>query len=255
MKNILISNDDGIQAEGIRALHDAVRPLGNVHVVAPDGERSAISQAITLTHPLYVEPWPDASAPFGLALSGTPADCVKIAVTTLLSTPPDLVLSGINLGPNAGVSVLYSGTVSVATESLILGLPAIAFSLDTFTNPQWNTAARVAARLVEQVLDGTLKIAPDVFWNVNIPNIPYEQLKGLRITRMGDSRFMEKYTEIRDSNGRRCYDMQGDLMELGDPEGTDLQAVRQGYVSLSPIGLNRTHLEAMDTLAAQPPRL
>ena len=249
---ILISNDDGIQAPGIHALHNAVKDLGEIHVVAPNGERSAISHGITLTKPLHARPWPPDGPLFGTAVSGTPADCVKLAVSLLLDPKPDLILSGINLGPNAGISVLYSGTVSAAAEGPIMGIPAIALSLDTFSAPNWDTAARVSRYLVEQVVQGRLQIAPDIFWNVNIPNLPYEQLAGIRITRMGSSRFVEKYECRHDPWGHPYYWMSGELYEKGDMQGTDLEALREGYVSLSPIGLDHTEHAVIESLLAHP---
>lgn len=252
---MLLTNDDGIRAEGIRVLAEAVKGIGEVSVVAPDGERSAIAQAITLDRPLYAEPWQEEGEAFGWAVSGTPADCVKIGVRKLLAEPPDLVLSGINLGPNAGISVLYSGTVSAASEALILGYPAIAFSLTTFEGPIWDTAARVARRVVEQVANGEVRLTPDTIWNVNIPNVPWDELKGIQLARMGESRFVETYTEMQDGEGRRCYSMKGDLVELGDPEGTDLQALREGYVALTPVRLDRTHHAAMAALRGKVPGL
>ena len=252
---ILLSNDDGIQAPGIHALQDAVKDLGDVHVVAPDGERSAISHGITLTKPLHTRSWPPGGPPFGTAVSGTPADCVKLSVSLLLDPPPQLILSGINLGPNAGISVLYSGTVSAATEGVIMGIPAMALSLDTFRDPNWETAAKVSRHLVEQVVSGKLRIAPDIFWNVNIPNLPYEKLAGLRVTRMGASRFVEKYERRHDPWGNPYYWMTGELYEMGDMNGTDLEALRQGYVSLSPIGLDHTEHAAINALTACPPKL
>ena len=247
---ILLSNDDGIYAPGIHALHGAVKDLGEISVVAPDGERSAISHGITLTKPLHARSWPPGGPAFGTAVSGTPADCVKLAVSLLLDPKPELILSGINLGPNAGISVLYSGTVSAATEGPIMGIPSMALSLDTFSEPNWDTAARVSRHLVEQVVSGKLRIAPDIFWNVNIPNLPYE-----RLTRMGASRFVEKYEERRDPWGNPYYWMTGELYETGDMKGTDLEALRKGYVSLSPIGLDHTEHAAIDALAANPPSL
>ena len=252
---ILLCNDDGIQAPGIHALHGAVQDLGEVVVVAPNGERSAISHGITLTKPLHARPWPPGGPAFGTAISGTPADCVKLAVSLLLDPKPDLILSGINLGPNAGISVLYSGTVSAATEGPLMGIPSMALSLDTFHDPNWDTAARVSRHLVEQVVGGKLRIAPDIFWNVNIPNLPYEKLAGLRITRMGASRFVEKYEERHDPWGNPYYWMTGELYETGDMKGTDLEALREGYVSLSPIGFDHTEHAAIHTLAAHPPVL
>lgn len=252
---ILLCNDDGIHAPGIHALHDAVRDLGDVHVVAPDGERSAIGHGITLSKPLHARSWPPGGPHFGTAVGGTPADCVKLAVSRLLDPPPQLILSGINLGPNAGISVLYSGTVSAATEGVIMGVPAMAISLDTFSDPNWETAARVSRHLVRQVVSGQLRIAPNLFWNVNVPNLPYDRIAGLRITRMGASRFIEKYEERHDPWGNPYYWMTGELYEMGDMNGTDLEALRQGFVSLSPIGLDHTEHDAIDALAAHPPEL
>ena len=252
---ILLSNDDGIHAPGIHALHSAVQDLGDVVVVAPDGERSAISHGITLTKPLHARSWPPGGPAFGTAVSGTPADCVKLAVSLLIDPPPELILSGINLGPNAGISVLYSGTVSAATEGPIMGIPSIALSLDTFSDHDWNTAARVSRALVEQIVSGQLRIAPGIFWNVNIPNRPYEKLAGLRVTRMGASRFVEKYERRLDPWGNPYYWMTGELYETGDMAGTDLEALRQGFVSLSPIGLDHTEHAAIDALSAHPPDL
>jgi len=252
---ILLSNDDGIQAPGLHALHAAVKDLGEIHVVAPDGERSAIGHGITLTQPLHTRSWPPGGPHFGTAVSGTPADCVKLAVSRLLDPNPDLILSGINLGPNAGISVLYSGTVSAATEGVIMGIPSIALSLDTFTDPDWDSAARVSRALVEQVIAGRMKIAPGIFWNVNIPNLPYEHIAGVRITRMGASRFIEKYEERLDPWGHPYYWCTGELYETGDANGTDLEALRQRCVSLSPIGLDHTDHAAIDALAAHPPEL
>jgi 5'/3'-nucleotidase len=252
---ILLCNDDGIQAPGIHALQKAVHDLGDVSVVAPDGERSAIGHGITLTKPLHTRSWPPGGPPFGTTVSGTPADCVKLGVSVLVDPKPELILSGINLGPNAGISVLYSGTVSAATEGIIMGIPSIAISLDTFADPLWDTAARVSRQLVEQIVSGSLQLTPELFWNVNVPNVPYEELKGLRITRLGESRFIETYERREDPWGNPYYWMRGDLHETGDMNGTDLEALREGYVSLSPIGLDHTEHDAIASLEANPPKM
>ena len=253
--NILLCNDDGIQAPGIRALHDTIHDLGATTVIAPDRERSAISHGITLAKPLYSRPWPNAENPFGTAVSGTPADCIKLSVSFLLDTRPDLVLSGINLGPNAGISVLYSGTVAAASEGAIMGIPAMAISLDTFHEPLWDTAARVARHLVQQAASGALPIPPGVFLNVNVPNRPYADLAGLRLTTMGASRFIEKYEQRFDPWGNPYYWTSGDLADMGDSNGTDLDALRNGYVSVSPIQSDRTCRISMETLAGALPPL
>lgn len=256
MKTILLSNDDGIQAPGIRALYDALSGLAPLAVVAPDSERSAIAQAITLTRPLDTAPWPPPpDAPFGTATSGSPADCIKIAVNRLLPAPPTLVATGINLGPNAGISALYSGTVAAATEAAIMGLPAVAFSLCTFTDPIWPTAQAVARSIVARLLSGALAIPPDTCWNVNIPNIPLADLRGLRVTRMGASRFIEHYTPIPSAPPAQSYTMVGDLQELDTDPASDLLALRENYVSLTPLRLDRTDPSSFASLSSSPPPL
>ncbi len=242
---ILLSNDDGIQAPGLKALAEAVRDLGDLTIIAPDGERSAAAQAITLTRPLRARPWrrEGEEEVFGLGLDGTPADCVKIGANFFMKDGVDLVLSGINRGPNAGISVLYSGTVAVATEAAIMGIPAIAFSMDAFTDLQWATGAAVARAVVRRYqawVAGGGRMPRDVCWNVNIPNVPLAGLKGLRVARMGESRFVERYEERLDPYGHPYYWMQGDLEERDRDAETDLRMLRDGYAALTPIHLDRT---------------
>ena len=256
MHKILLSNDDGIQAEGIRALREAVGGLAETTVVAPDSQRSAVSQAITLTRPLVSRPWPPPPAePFGIGLSGTPADCVKLAVQHLMPARPDFVFSGINLGPNAGIAALYSGTVAVATEAAIMGIPSVAFSLYTFTDPLWATAKAVARSLAARLLSGEFAIEPGICWNVNIPNLPLAELRGLRVTRTAASRYDETYVPHGDPWGNTYYWMSGDLRDLDPAPDSDLLALREGYVSLTPLRLDRTAAGAAAELAARPPSL
>lgn len=236
---ILVSNDDGIHAPGIRALAAAMVDLGEVIVVAPDSERSAVGHAITLTDPIKTRMVREPGGFTGHAIGGTPADSVKLAVCALLETPPDLVVSGINLGPNAGIAVIYSGTVSAATEGTILGIPSMAVSLNTFRDPNWDTAARVAREMAERLVRDPLP--KGVLLNVNVPNVPYGDLKGTAVTRMAASRFVETFHKRSDPRGAIYYWMDGYLEPEGDPEGTDLHAVAQGYVSLTPIHFDLTH--------------
>ncbi len=243
---ILLSNDDGIYAPGIRALHEAVKDLGHVDIVAPDGERSAVGHAITLSDPIKTKKVQHDGAFFGYGVGGTPADCVKLAVCGLLEHKPDIVVSGINLGPNAGISVIYSGTVSAATEGTILGIPSMAISLNTFKNPVWDTAARVARHLIQVAHEKG--IPENTLLNVNVPNLPFDQLKGVSITRMGQSRFVETFDRRTDPRGNVYYWMDGEIEEIGDMKGTDLEALNQGYVSVTPIWFDLTH-------AAEIPRL
>lgn len=240
---ILISNDDGIYAPGILALFEAVKDLGEVTVVAPAGEQSAVGHAITLSDPIKARQIQRNGSFFGYAVGGTPADCVKLAVCALLPEKPDLILSGINLGPNTGISVIYSGTVSAATEGTILGIPSIAVSLGSYQAPRWDTAARVARQLTQHVL--RVGLPADTLLNVNVPNLPADAIKGYRVTRMGRSRFVEKFDRRTDPQGNVYYWMDGDLEMLGDAGDTDIVAVREGFVSLTPIWFDLTHREAL----------
>ncbi len=245
---ILLCNDDGIHAPGIHALHEALRPLGELHIVAPDAERSAAGHAITIFDPIRTMPVEKDGQPFGLAVAGTPADCVKLAVSFLLKDdPPDLVVSGINLGSNTGISVLYSGTVSAASEATVLGVPAIALSLCSYENPIWETAAKVAAEIVAKVAANPLP--EGVLLNVNIPNVPFSELKGMKACRMGRSRFIEKFSEHRDPRGNRYYWLDGDLDLLDEDEGADVRVVEAGYVALAPIHIDLTARHCLEQVA------
>jgi 5'-nucleotidase len=245
---ILLSNDDGIHAPGLAALYGAVRDLGDVTIVAPDSERSAVGHAITLSDPIRIREERKDGAFYGYAVGGTPADSVKLAVCAVLKHPPDLVISGINLGPNAGISVIYSGTVSAATEGTILGIPSIAVSLDTYRDPIWDTAARVARDVAAQVLRDPLPRG--VLLNVNVPNVPPGRCRGYAATRMAASRFVETFHRREDPRGDVYYWMDGYLEAAGDDSGTDLRALREGFVSLTPIGFNLTHAGTLDHLRA-----
>ena len=245
---ILLSNDDGIHAPGIQVLHKALTGIGELHVVAPDTERSATGHAITIFDPIRTMPVEKDGRHFGIAVDGTPADCVKLAVSFLhKDNPPDLVVSGINFGSNTGISVLYSGTVSAASEATVLGTPAIAFSLCTYGEPHWETAAHVATEAVKNYIKAPLP--PGILLNVNIPNIPLNELKGMKAACMGRSRFIERFTEHRDPRGNRYYWMDGDLDLLDDHEKTDVRIVESGYVSLTPIHIDLTAHHAMKQVA------
>ena len=245
--HILLSNDDGIYAPGLAALVEALKDQAEITVVAPESERSAVGHAITLYEPLKTKKVYKNGQFFGIAVDGTPADCVKLAVSALMPEPPDFVISGINLGPNAGISVIYSGTVSAATEGTILDIPSMAISLATFTEPLWDTAQRVARTLLDCLKrDG---LPPNTLLNVNVPNIPYDQLKGTRVTRMGRSRFVETFDRRTDPRGNVYYWMDGELVLLDDPAHTDMRALEEGYVSLCPLGFDMTQQAALPHLA------
>lgn len=243
---ILISNDDGFHAPGIIALHKAIAGLGEVIVVAPAAEQSAVGHAITVSNPIKIKKQKFNEQCEGYSVTGTPADCVKIAGSVLLGQLPDLVVSGINLGPNVGISVIYSGTVSAAAEGTILGVPSMAVSLDTFQDPCWDTAAHIARVLAGEILRKGLP--PATMLNVNVPNLPLEKIKGLVITRVGRSRFAEVFHRRTMPRGDVYYWMDGELEPLEDVKGTDIQAVRDGYGSITPITFDLTNYAALPEL-------
>jgi 5'-nucleotidase len=235
---ILLTNDDGINAPGLFALQDRVRRAGEVAIVAPDSERSAVGHAITTVDPLRVTEVKRDGEVYGLAVSGTPADCVKIAIKSLLPWRPDLVISGINQGPNTGMNVIYSGTVSAATEATMLGIPAFAISLDSFTVREFGPAAEFARRLAGTVARRGLP--PGVLLNVNIPAIPQGRLRGVRVTRQGMARFSEEFHKRIDPRGHAYWWLGGDLLEIEEDAGTDSAALKAGLISVTPIHYDMT---------------
>ncbi len=233
---ILISNDDGIGAPGIVALAAAVSSLGRVFVIAPATEQSAVGHAITVRNPVRAHEW---RFPEGIeveaayAVTGTPADSVKLAVNQLLPRKPDIVLSGINRGPNTAVNVIYSGTVSAATEASILGVDAIAFSLCDWVANDFESAGRVASKIAERVLSEGLP--PGILLNVNIPPLRLEEIRGVQVTRQARSRWEESFTARTDPFDQPYYWLTGRFVNLDEGENTDLAAVESGYVSITPL--------------------
>ena len=208
-------------------------------MVAPDAEQSAVGHAITTLTPLRVKEFRRGRHRFGYAISGTPADCVKVALGSLLrDAPPDLVVSGINLGPNAATNVIYSGTVSAATEARILGVPSIAISLGTFTHPRWSYAAALGRRIAAFVLKHGLP--RKVLLNVNVPNLPRSEIKGIKVTRQGDSAYVEELAVREDPRRQPYYWLAGSYQMQDDDPETDAWAVENGYVSITPITFDLT---------------
>ena len=248
---ILVCNDDGIDAPGIVALASAMDTLGEVWVVAPAQEQSAVGHAITVRDPVRARPWPF-EVPSGrveaYAVSGTPADCAKLAISTLLPRLPDLVVSGINKGPNTAVNVIYSGTVSAATEASILGVDAVAFSHCSWQPSDYEAAARYAEIIAQTVLEKGL---PDgVLLNVNIPNLPFEEIRGVAVTRQARSRWEESFVERTDPLDQPYYWLSGRFVNLDDGDHTDLGAVEDGYVSVTPVQYDLTAHELLDNFRA-----
>lgn len=236
---ILICNDDGYQAAGIVALYEALKDLGRVEVIAPEQNNSAKSNALTLHSPLYVH---QAANGFRY-VNGTPADCVHVALTGLLDYRPDLVVSGINNGANMGDDTIYSGTVAAATEGFLLGIPSLAVSLCTRQSENFATAARVAQQLVG-LLQERRPVTP-VLLNVNVPDVPYDQLRGFVVTRLGKRHKAEPVVRMQSPRNETFFwiGAAGEAEDAG--EGTDFHAVQQHYVSVTPLQIDLTHNEQL----------
>jgi 5'-nucleotidase len=241
---ILVSNDDGIHSEGLRALADSLATLGEVLIVAPDREQSAASHALTLHRPLRL----NELGPNRYAVDGTPTDCVNLAVS-VAPRRPTLVVSGINNGANLGDDVTYSGTVSAAMEGTLLGIPSIAVSLIGRRDFTFDVAAACAQRLAAWVL--THGLPPDTLLNVNVPPATNGVgPRGIAITRMGRRRYGDAVVEKVDPRGRKYYWIGGEELEFVDEEGTDFHAVRNGFISITPIHLDLTNYNSFEALRA-----
>jgi len=214
--------------------------------VAPDAERSAVGHAITTLTPLRVKEFTLDGLTVGHAVNGTPADCVKLAIGALLPQPPDLVVSGINLGPNTATNIIYSGTVSAATEARILGIPSIAVSIGAFKDPLWPTAAAYALKIARAVLERGLP--PKVLLNVNVPNLPLAEVRGLRITRQGDSAYEEAYDIRNDPRSVPYYWAAGTYLLTDTEEDTDAVTLDSGYVSVTPVSFDLTAYQQLAEL-------
>lgn len=242
--SILVTNDDGIHSEGLRALAEALAPVGEVTVVAPDRERSAAGHALTLHRPLRASE----VAPRWYRVDGTPTDCVTLAVMGMLKGRPRLVVAGINLGSNLGDDVTYSGTVSAAMEGTLLGIPAFAISQAGGGHFDFAAAAGFARRLAALLLEQGLP--PDTLLNVNVPAVPPEGIRGIALTRQGRRAYRESIVEKLDPRGKTYYWIGGSEPEwerLGD---SDYDAVMAGKISVTPLRLDLTHYEALRSLRA-----
>jgi len=244
---ILITNDDGINSPGLHALVRALEGEAETFVVAPEHERSATGHAITLHKPLRAVPaiLPESNVK-AWATNGTPADCVALGVLELLPRRPDIVMSGINVGPNLGRDLSYSGTVSGAMEGTIFRIPSLAVSVGAFRDTIFEVAASFAMRLVGLVNERGLP--ENTLLNINVPNLPKDQIKGVQITRQGEKRYISKLDKRTDPRGRPYYWLTGAPAPQQDVEGTDSWALAQGYISITPIRLNMTDPEALEAL-------
>jgi 5'-nucleotidase len=256
---LLISNDDGISALGIRTLANTLAKAGHdVSVVCPDRERSATGHGLTLHQPIRAEMVESLFHPAinAWACDGTPSDCVKLALWALLDSPPELVLSGINQGANLGTEILYSGTVSAAMEGIIEGIPSIALSLTSHTHKDFEPAAKFAKLLVDQL---TVEPLPDLMLlNVNIPPIPWEGIAGATLTRQGVRRYVDVFNKRVDPRGKTYYWLTGEVLEdVQPPAGlnlpsdipTDVEVMRHNFISITPLQYNLTYANGLHQLS------
>lgn len=244
---ILLTNDDGIDAPGIKALWNSLKDVANLVVAAPARQQSATSHSITVFHPIWVtEQSFDDARISGWRIGGTPADSVKIALDSLMDDKPDLVVSGINHGPNLGTDVLYSGTVSAAVEGAMHGIPAIAVSLATDDEPDFSTAAAFCRQLVSQALEQ--KLPRFTLLNVNVPPLPQNDISGVAITKLGVIEYENAFDKRIDPRGRTYYWMAGTPMATPNSSDTDVYAIQNGNISVTPIHFDLTDYTLLEKM-------
>jgi len=239
---ILITNDDGVFSEGLRTLANTVKTLGEVYVVAPDRERSAAAHSLTLHRPLRVEE----ISPRVYAADGTPVDCVNLAVYGILERYPDLVISGINNGPNLGEDLVYSGTVSAAFEATFLGIPAFAISLAARKDFKYQVAANFALKVATHIM--RVGLPKDTLLNINVPNVEADQIPSYKITHQGKRVFEDAVVEKVDPRGKKYYWIGGGDQGFQDIAGTDFHAIANCYISITPLCVDLTNRSAVQAL-------
>uniref|UniRef100_A0A832G7U4 5'-nucleotidase SurE n=1 Tax=Ignavibacterium album TaxID=591197 RepID=A0A832G7U4_9BACT len=243
---ILVSNDDGIDSAGIQVLVKSLREIADVTVVAPHQEQSAVGHAITMQTPLRVFEYHKDGKFFGYAIDGTPADCVKIGIRNLMTEPPDLMVSGINHGSNTAINIIYSGTVSAAREAAIMDVPSIAISVTSHSVMDFSFAAKVAKMLSLEV--NKRGLPKGTMLNVNVPNLPEEQIAGILVTKQGKSKWDDIYEKRVDPYGRNYYWLTGNLVEVDHSLEYDQAAIRNNYVSVTPIHFDLTDYKTFEEM-------
>lgn len=245
---IFITNDDGFDAKGLNELIETVRPMGRILVVAPEHSQSGMSHAITMNSPLFLRKIRDEEDLTVYACSGTPVDCVKMAFDSIMEETPDLALSGINHGSNSAVSVIYSGTMGAAIESSFYNIPSIGFSLlDHRPDADFSAATRYAARIIERVMNEEIELP--LCLNVNIPDLPAEEIRGIRICRQNKGYWREEFERREDPRGRDYYWLKGIFQnQETDAVDTDEYSLDNGYVSVVPIQIDMTDYRQMDIM-------
>lgn len=236
---ILLTNDDGVYAPGLSALRKKLKALGDVTVVAPASEQSSVGHSITLLYPLLVQEVWDSGEHIGYAVEGKPADCVKLALVKLLQESPELVVSGINAGSNAGINVLYSGTVAAAIEGAFFGIPAVAVSLESPDTSHYERAADHAVSVIRQILDHDP--SPGDLFNVNIPSLARHDPAGIRVAEQAISCYIENYDARTDPRGRRYYWLSPTELPAGDRLDADLVALANRYITVTPLHFDLTN--------------
>jgi 5'-nucleotidase len=245
--HFLLTNDDGIYAKGLSALYKELSKEADCLIVAPEIEQSAVGHAITIARPLMVRRATKNDAFLGYAVCGTPADCVKIGITELSDKPVDMVVSGINRGGNAGINVLYSGTVSAATEGAILGVPALAVSLDTHKEADFTFAAKFARKMTKLILKNRKQLIGSAI-NVNVPCIPREQIKGVVVVRQAQSNIVETFEKRIDPRENIYYWFAKESQSARKQKDTDVGALAAGYITITPIHFDLTRYDLLETL-------
>ncbi len=241
--NILLTNDDGIFAPGIRALAAELKAAGHkLTIIAPDRERSAASHSLSLRTDIHVQNIADNE----YAVSGTPVDCTVIALQKILTEPVDLVISGINAGQNMGEDVLYSGTVAAAVEASLMGMRAIAISINSYSNQKFEVAAKWMRRMLDMGIDQLAQTHGVL--NINIPNIEFEAIKGIRLTKTGHRKYYNFIKVIEEHEKEFSYRVGGDMPVWDIERGTDAEAVSEGYISITPLGFDLTDGEAFPAI-------
>lgn len=243
---ILVSNDDGIDSQGISALVKSLKQIADVTVVAPQYEQSAVGHAITMKIPLRITPYFKNGDFFGYAVDGTPADCVKIGIRNIMKEPPDLVISGINNGSNTAINIIYSGTVSAAREAAIMDVPSFAISVTNHHPKNFGYAAKLAQKLALKMKNYHLPLG--TMLNVNVPDVPEEEIKGIVLTKQGKAKWDDIYEERKDPYGREYYWLTGKLLEVDNDLDIDQVTIKNNCVSITPIHFDLTDYESFKNM-------
>ena len=244
---ILITNDDSVKAPGIRALISYIRPYGRVVVVAPDRPQSGTAHAVTIAHPLRLELIAKETDYEEYSCNGTPADCVKLAFKIVMRRRPDFLFSGINHGSNASINIIYSGTMAAVLEGALAGVPSVGFSLNNYNlNANFQSAEKFIKTIASTVIENGLPLG--VCLNVNIPDVPEHEIKGIKICRQAEGTWQEDFDEREDPHGREYYWMKGVYAMIGNGQDTDQWAMNNNYIAIVPVQYDLTANQAIETL-------